>query len=57
MEEKATGILWKSSAEGNNESFKALFDLWYEPLCRYAYFYTGDSMDAEEVVLDFFMHL
>lgn len=57
MEEKATGILWKSSAEGNNESFKALFDLWYEPLCRYAYFYTGDRMDAEEVVLDFFMHL
>lgn len=38
MEEKATDILWNSSAEGNNASFKALFDFWYEPLCRYAYF-------------------
>lgn len=55
--EKTADILWKSCANGNNESFKSLFDTWYEPLCRYSCFFTGDSMDAEEVVLDFFMYI
>lgn len=55
--EKSADILWKSCANGNNESFKSLFDTWYEPLCRYSCFFTGDSMDAEEVVLDFFMYI
>gem|GEM_PF-4746068 len=31
--EKTADILWKSCANGNNESFKSLFDTWYEPLC------------------------
>lgn len=55
--EKTADILWESCANGNNESFKSLFDTWYEPLCRYSCFFTGDSMDAEEVVLDFFMYI
>ena len=50
--------LWNSFDEaGDGKSFKALFETWFEPLCRYACFFTRDSMDAEEVVLDFFLHL
>ena len=30
---------------------------WYSDLCRYALYWLPDMQDAEEVVLDFFMHL
>lgn len=55
---KTADILWNSfDRTGDGKSFRALFDVWFEPLCRYAMFFTRDSMDAEEVVLDFFLHL
>lgn len=55
---KTADILWNSfDRTDNGKSFKALFDAWYEPLCRYAEFFTRDKMDAEEVVIDFFLHL
>lgn len=51
-------ILWRTfDRDSDSRSFKELFHCWYEPLCRYARFFTGDSMDAEEVVTDFFLHL
>lgn len=55
--EKTVDVLWGSFQAGDSRGFRALFDAWFEPLCRYALFFTGDRMDAEEVVLDFFLHL
>ena len=53
-----TDILWKAFAEsGSTDSFKQLFEASFDPMCRYCLFFTSDRMDAEEVVLDFFLHL
>ena len=50
--------LWDSfRKEGDRQVFKALFDLYYSPLHRYSYLITGNSDDAEEVVMDFFLNL
>ena len=55
---KTTDILWKSFDRADDgRGFRALFDTWYEPMCRYAGFFLQNRMDAEEVVLDFFLHL
>ncbi len=56
--DKTADIFWESfGRDGDGKSFRALFDAWYGPLFRYAEFFTRDRMDAEEVVLDFFLHL
>ncbi|MCQ2143000.1 MAG: RNA polymerase sigma-70 factor [Bacteroidales bacterium] len=50
--------LWDSfRKDGERRDFKALFDLYYSPLHRYSYFITGNSDDAEEVVMDFFLNI
>ena len=56
--DRNTDTLWKDfSRSGDRDSFKELFGLCFEPMCRYCQFFTRDRMDAEEVVLDFFLHL
>lgn len=53
-----TDNLWKIFQEKqDSKSFRALFDCTYEPLCRYAFFIVNDKWDAEEIVLDFFIHM
>jgi RNA polymerase sigma-70 factor (ECF subfamily) len=42
---------------GNAKSFEALFKLWYEPLCRYAYSMIHDSDEAEDIVQKIFCKL
>ena len=50
--------LWNSfRKEGDRRDFKAIFDLYYAPLHRYAYLLTGNSNDAEEIVMDFFLNI
>lgn len=50
--------LWNEfRKEGDRRDFKAIFDLYYAPLHRYSYFITGNSSDAEEVVMDFFLNI
>lgn len=44
-------------AEGGEIPFKELFNSFYEVLCKYAYGFMADEADANEVVLDFFLHL
>ncbi len=56
--DRKTDTLWKDfSRSGDGGSFKELFGLCFEPMCRYCQFFTRDRMDAEEIVLDFFLHL
>lgn len=42
---------------GSHKVFRKFFMSWYSDLCRYALYWLPDMQDAEEVVLDFFMHL
>lgn len=42
---------------GSRKAFRKLFSGWYSDLCRYAMFWLPDMVSAEEIVLDFFMHL
>ena len=50
--------LWNEFREtGSRRVYRELFTGWYSDLCRYAAFYLSGMTDAEEVVLDFFMHL
>jgi len=56
--EEFSNILWQSFQQNkDSDTFKSLFDIYYEPLCRYSFHYTKDRMDSEEVVLDFFTSL
>lgn len=41
----------------NRQSFKAIFDKYYRPLCHFAYGITQDSDAAEDVVQDVFLHI
>lgn len=43
--------------KGDKKSFQALFDQWYEPLCRYGIQQTGNPEEAEEIVQDVFVKL
>ena len=50
--------LWNEFREtGSRHVFRELFKGWYSDLCRYAAFFLPDMQDAEEVVMDFFIHL
>lgn len=50
--------LWgEFRATGSHKVFRKFFMSWYSDLCRYALYWLPDMQDAEEVVLDFFMHL
>ena len=50
--------LWDTfRSTGSRRVFRELFMLWYSDLSRYAAYWLPDMSDAEEVVLDFFMHL
>ena len=50
-------ILWNDFKEGRSNSFRPLFDCFYPSLCEYAFQILGDSMDAEDVVLDLFIFI
>ena len=50
-------ILWNDFKEGRSNSFRPLFDYFYQSLCEYAFQILGDSMDAEDVVLDLFIFI
>jgi RNA polymerase sigma-70 factor, ECF subfamily len=47
----------KALREGNHHAFEQLFDICYEPLCRYAYSILRDMDNAEEVVQKTFYKL
>ncbi len=50
--------LWREFKErGDKESFHTLFCSNYTHFCHYAACYLSDSLDCEEVVLDYFLHL
>lgn len=50
--------LWDTfRRDGERRDFKALFDLYYAPLHRYSFFITGNSDDADEIVMDFFLNI
>ena len=50
--------LWNTFRKsGERRDFKALFELYYAPLHRYSFFIIGNSDDAEEVVMDFFLNI
>lgn len=50
--------LWDTfRSTGSRRVFRELFMSWYSDLSRYAAYWLPDMSDAEEVVLDFFMHL
>lgn len=49
-------VMLKEIKEGDKEAFKALFDLYYTELCRFALIYVKDKDSAEEVVQNFFVH-
>lgn len=41
----------------NLQSFREIYDLYYEPLCRFLYLYTQDVYVVEDVVQETFMSL
>jgi len=47
-------LTFKKIKDGNIEAFEALFRMYYEPLCRYAYQFVENSDTAEEIVQDLF---
>jgi len=47
-------LTFKKIKEGDIQAFETLFRSFYEPLCRYAYWYVEDAETAEEIVQDLF---
>jgi RNA polymerase sigma-70 factor (ECF subfamily) len=47
--------LFQNIVAGQKASFDALFKKYYQPLCRFAVFFTGNSGDAEEAVQNTFI--
>ena len=43
--------------KGDKETFGKLFDIYYQRLLYYAKSYTGNLVDAEDIVQDLFFHL
>ena len=50
-------ILWNDFKEGRSNSFRPLFDYFYQSLCEYAFQILENNMDAEDVVLDLFIFI
>ena len=41
----------------NIQSFREIYDLYYEPLCKFLFLYTNDSFVVEDVVQEVFLSL
>ena len=51
-------IAWRNFKTYKDEnSFKAIYDMFFTDLCRYAYMLLHDTTDSEDIVLDFFIYL
>lgn len=50
-------LLFQQLVQGSREAFDALFRKYYQPLCRFAHFFTGNADDAEETVQTAFISL
>lgn len=49
--------LFNQISKNNQHAFDELFKKYYAPLCRFAFLYTKNEDDAEEVVQQFFIKL
>lgn len=50
-------LLVKLIQQGDEKAFKQLFDLYFVSLCRFANLYTKHTQEAEEIVMDLFIHI
>lgn len=50
-------LLLKLIQSGNEQAFKYLFDTYFASLCRFAHVYVSDTQDAEELILELFVHI
>ena len=50
-------LLWDNISTGDHQSFRLLFDRYWEPFFQYAYKVLQNREEAEEVVQEFFIHL
>lgn len=47
----------KNSISINLEVFREIYDLYYEPLCKFLLFYTKDTLVIEDIVQEVFLSL
>lgn len=50
-------LLVKRIQQGDEKAFKQLFDFYFVSLCRFANLYAKHSQEAEEIVMDLFIHI
>lgn len=50
-------LLVKQLQQGDEDAFKKIFDMYFVPLCRFANLYVPHPQEAEDIVMDLFVHI